>query len=151
MINPKYFLFKFNNLTNKIKLVTKGKTKKEINNNILSKSLNPTNEFILLTLNYIKEFGGKDPLNIIGGPIKISFQMLELRPNKLKIKYGDTINRKGKKDTDKRNAQMIFYTMEHLNNYGIRTDDLKKIVLLAITDKLEKRLLAPKLINQIYD
>ena len=33
MINPKYFLFKLNNKTNKIKLITKGKTKKEINNN----------------------------------------------------------------------------------------------------------------------
>ena len=43
----------------------------------------------------------------------------------------------------------LFYTIEHLEKNNIKLSDFKKIIKLAIDDKLEKRLLAPKTINQI--
>ena len=42
----------------------------------------------------------------------------------------------------------LYYTLPYLEKNKISTKDFKKIVQLAIDNKLEKRLLAPKTIDQ---
>ena len=73
---------------------------------------------------------------MVFGPIKveIEFYHFTLR-GAIKIKDSETRN------------NHLFYT-EKYNK--IKLKDLKKIVYLAINNKLEKRLLAPKLIDQIF-
>ena len=152
MIQNKYYLFKFNNLTNQIKSVVKSNSMTELKEKVIGKNIKQTDEIILLKLNKERAFKENiiDPLKLIAGPIKITFKIFVMTSSgNLKKKYEDTVNRQGKKDTDKRNAQMIYYTLDFYNKYGIRTDDLKKVAILAITNKLEKRFMAPKLITQI--
>ena len=152
MIKNKYYLFKFNNLTNQIKSVVKSNSMTELKQNVIGKNIKQTDEIILLKLSKERSFkeNTKDPLKLIGGPIKVTFKMFEMTSTgHIKTKYSDTINRRGEKETDKRNIQMLYYTLDFYNKYGIRTDDLKKIAFLAITNKLEKRPMAQKLITQI--
>ena len=54
-----------------------------------------------------------------------------------------------KKKEDKRDIQIIYYTLDYYKKNKIKTKDLKKIGELGFLNKLEKRLLAPKLITQI--
>lgn len=68
----------------------------------------------------------------------------------LKLKYEPIPNRKGEPDTDKRNSQFLYITKDYYQTKGIVQEDLEKVALLAIKYKLEKRPLAPKLINQIF-
>ena len=71
-------------------------------------------------------------------------------PIKVEINFFQITNR-GAIKTNKfetRNNH-LFYTIEHLEKNNIKLSDFKKIIKLAIDDKLEKRLLAPKTINQI--
>jgi hypothetical protein len=138
----KYYLFTYNN---KIKKVLDADNMKELKENITKKKAEPDNEYILLKLSKQKVYNSL----VSTGPIKLTFKIYELINNNLKLKYEKIKNRKGELDQDKRNAQFLYYTEEYYKKYGIRSDDLKKVCTLAIQNKLEKRLLAPKLITQI--
>ena len=135
----KYFFYKFNALTNKVSLINKGDKKSE-----LSKEVNKTiknqdkYQIMLLKIEKVKKWNSKIPANILGGPIKISFTFFDIT-KKLKIK----------KKEDKRAVQIVYYTLEYYEKNNIKLKDLKKVAELAFLNKLEKRLLAPKLITQI--
>ena len=77
--------------------------------------------------------------NSLGGPIKITFQFYELTSRG---------NLKKKKE-DPRAIQLVYYTLDYYLKNKIKSSDLVKLALLAFQNKLEKRLLAPKLITQI--
>lgn len=146
-IENKYYLFEFNPNKNKIKKLVSSKNIKKLKEQIIGKSINENNEFILLKLSKEKRFNESNKL--IGGPIKITVKIFEFLNNILIPKYEKILNRKGELDPDKRNAQFLFITKEYLDN-GINDKDLEKVALMAIKNNLEKRPLAPKLINQIY-
>ena len=71
------------------------------------------------------------PINMIGGPIKITFNFVN-------------------NEEDKRNVFKLFLDNKYLIKNNINDDDLFKVARLAINDKLEKRLLAPKLISDLF-
>lgn len=135
----KYFFYKINTLTNKISLINKGDKKTELSKEV-NKTLKNQDKYqiMLLKIEKVKKWNPKIPLNILGGPIKISFTFFDIT-KKLKIK----------KKEDKRAIQIIYYTLEYYEKNNIKLKDLKKVAELAFLNKLEKRLLAPKLITQI--
>lgn len=145
IIKEKYFLFKYNN---SIKKVISGNTMKEINTNH-----NISNESIIILVTLKKEpkftDNSTDKLNIIGGPIKITFKILVLsNTNKLKPKYEEQLNKKGEKDLDRRNAQYLYVSNKYyMDNRKVKKNHLKIIAELAIKNKLEKRPFAPKLLD----
>ncbi len=153
-INNKYLLFKFNPIKNKIKKITDGNKMSVIKENVIGKKISSDNEVILLKLSKEKKFNPNASNNLgklIGGPIKITFKIFEITAShSLKPKYEKLPNKKGELDSDKRNSQFLFITLEHYVNHGIKTSDMELVALLAAQFKLEKRLLAPKLIDQIY-
>lgn len=150
----KYFLISYNEAKNKIKTVLKSKKMETLKEQIKGKKVSPENQILLLKLSKEKNFkdNNKTGLNkLIGGPIKITFKMYQLTESMvLKKKYESTLNRKGEPDPDKRNAQFLFITKEYYQSNGVVQEDLEKVALLAFKNKLEKRPLAPKLINQIF-
>jgi hypothetical protein len=136
----KYFFYKINTLTNKVSLINKGDKKTELSKEV-NKTLKNQDKYqiMLLKIEKVKKWNPKIPANILGGPIKISFTFFDLT-KKLKIK----------KKEDKRAIQIIYYTLEYYEKNNIKLKDLKKVAELAFLNKLEKRLLAPKLITQIH-
>lgn len=123
----------------KIKLFDSSNNKKEIFNNLKKNiKLNSDYEIILITIKKVK-FNPKQPIKMIFGPIKVIINFFEITKRKsIKNNKFETRN------------NYLFYTDDYLKNNNIKISDFKKIVKLAIDDKLEKRLLAPKTINQIY-
>lgn len=164
-ISNKYWLIKYSPTKNKVKTVLKSKKMETLKEQIKGIKIGSNYEIILLKLSKVPNFkdaakpwlsepGDNQPksgLNkLIGGPIKITFKMYQLTDSMiLKPKYEPIPNRKGEPDPDKRNAQFLFITKEYYQTTGINQKDLEKVALLAVTNKLEKRPLAPKLINQI--
>jgi hypothetical protein len=154
----KYFLITFNETKNKTKTVLKSKKMETLKEDIRGKKISGENQIILVKLSKEKNFispeknDNKLGLNkLIGGPIKITFKMYQLTENMvLKQKYEPILNRKGEPDPDKRNSQFLYITKDYYQTKGINQQDLEKVALLAIKYKLEKRPLAPKLINQIF-
>lgn len=139
-IKYKYYMFKLNKDKNKINSVTKANSKEELNDKTKGKKLSLDNDIILLTLEKTKWTPTtKIPVNMLGGPIKVYLSFY-------------TISKKGKvikNKEDPRAVQFLFYTYDYYLKNKIKMDDLKKISKLAFANKLEKRLLAPKLITQI--
>jgi hypothetical protein len=167
-IKNKYFLLKYNVEKQKIKKLAESNTIRELKEKIIGKSINKDNEILLIKLskekNYSQPQGSKSnsgsKLFKIGGPIKITFKVYELSKSdnsddtiQLKPKYEKLTNKKGELDSDKRNGQFLYITLDYYNKNGplTKTSDLESIGLLAIQYKLEKRPLAPKLIDQIYN
>jgi hypothetical protein len=156
-INYKYYLFKF--YDNKISKILKCNKKSELKEKLVGKRLNIPQtgnvEFILVKLSKEKKFNPnekKSGLNgMIGGPIKITFKIMEINDNNImKPKYEKIKNSKGKNDPDKRNAQFVYIPMDYYENKGINNADIEQLSHWALLNKLEKRLLAPKLITQIF-
>ena len=76
---------------------------------------------------------------MIFGPIKVIINFFEITKRKsIKNNKFETRN------------NYLFNIDDYLKNNNIKINEFKKILKLAIDDKLEKRLLAPKTINQIY-
>jgi hypothetical protein len=155
----KYFLISYNETKNKVKTILKSKKMETLKEEIKGKKVSGKNQIILLKLSKEPNFNNSDKTTdnksglskLIGGPIKITFKMYQLTENMvLKLKYEPIPNRKGEPDTDKRNSQFLYITKDYYQTKGIVQEDLEKVALLAIKYKLEKRLLAPKLINQIF-
>jgi hypothetical protein len=137
-IKYKYYMFKLNKEKNKITLIIKANSKKEIRNT--SKQIKIENDIILIKLEKTKWTPTtKIPANMLSGPIKVFFSFYTINIKK-KI-------RENKEDP--RTVQFLFYTYDYYLKYKIKIDDLKKLSKLAFANKLEKRLLAPKLITQI--
>ena len=137
-IKYKYYMFKLNKEKNKITLIIKANSKKEIINT--SKQIKIENDIILIKLEKTKWTPTtKIPANMLSGPIKVLFSFYTINIKK-KI-------RENKEDP--RTVQFLFYTYDYYLKHKIKTDDLKKLSKLAFANKLEKRLLAPKLITQI--
>ena len=136
----KYTFLKKNIKTNKITLIIKGNSKTKLIKEFNKKNINTDYEIMLIKLDIMKEWhpDKKIPVNMIGGPIKIKFEFFNI-----------TSKNKLKKKEDKRDIQIIYYTLDYYRKNNIKTKDLKKIGELAFSNKLEKRLLAPKLITQI--
>lgn len=131
-------MFKLNKEKNKITLIIKANSKKEILNT--SKQIKIENDIILIKLEKTKWTPTtKIPANMLSGPIKVFFSFYTINIKK-KI-------RENKEDP--RTVQFLFYTYDYYLKYKIKIDDLKKLSKLAFANKLEKRLLAPKLITQI--
>ena len=135
----KYFFYKINTLTNKVSIINKGDKKSDLFKEV-NKTLKDQDKYqiMLLKIEKVKKWNPKIPANILGGPIKLSFTFFDIT-KKLKIK----------KKEDKRTIQIIYYTLEYYEKNNIKLKDLKKVAELAFLNKLEKRLLAPKLITQI--
>jgi hypothetical protein len=137
-IKYKYYMFKLNKEKNKITLISKANSKKEILNT--SKQHKIENDIILIKLEKTKWTPTtKIPANMLSGPIKVFFSFY-------------TVNIKNKireNKEDPRTVQFLFYTYDYYLKHKIKIDDLKKLSKLAFANKLEKRLLAPKLITQI--
>lgn len=154
-IKNKYVLFKFNKEKGKVKKITESKSISDLKENVIGKKIGENYEIILLKLSKEPKFNEKNinsPLGkLIGGPIKITFKIYSINENNiLKPLYEKTLNSKGEPDTDKRNSQYLYITLDHYKKNGIKTTDLKKVALLAFQYKLEQRPLAVKLIDQIY-
>ncbi len=154
-IKNKYVLLKYNKEKNKVKKITESKSMSGLKENIIGKKIGENYEIILIKLSKEPKYNEKNintPLGkLIGGPIKITFKVYSINENNvLKLAYEKTTNNKGEQDPDRRNSQYLYITLDHYKKYGIRTDDLEKIALLAFQYKLEKRPLAVKLIDQIY-
>ena len=137
-IKYKYYMFKLNKEKNKITLIIKANSKKEIMNT--SKQIKIENDIILIKLEKTKWTPTtKIPANMLSGPIKVLFSFYTIN-----IKKNIRENKE-----DPRTVQFLFYTYDYYLKHKIKTDDLKKLSKLAFANKLEKRLLAPKLITQI--
>ena len=137
----KYFFYKINALTNKVSLINKGDKKTDLSKEV-NKTLKNQDKYqiILLKIEKVKKWNPKIPANLFSpGPIKLSFTFFDIT-KKLKIK----------KKEDKRAIQIVYYTLEYYEKNNIKLKDLKKVAELAFLNKLEKRLLAPKLITQIH-
>lgn len=120
---------KNNNLKNIIK-----ETKTKINKN--KKFINNTIILLRLTKNIINTQNSL--LKIKTGPVKVEI-IFYIITKRFAIKI---------KDDDNRN-NFLFYTQKYLEKYKILQKDLQKIAKAAFNKKLETRLMAPKLINQI--
>jgi len=135
-VKNKYIFYKFNTKT--VLTIAKGINKKELIENMKDKKISDNYEVLLMKIEKKKEWTPKIPINMLGGPIKVSFSF-----------YTVTNKGKLKKQEDPRGIQIIYYTLDYYQKNKIKSEDLKKIALLAFLNKLEKRLLAPKLITQI--
>ena len=141
-IKYKYYMFKLNKEKNKIITIIRANSKKELNEKLKDKVKNTLeNDIILITLEKTKWTPTtKIPVNMLSGPIKVYFSFYIFDTLKKKI-------RKNKEDP--RSVQFLFYTYDYYLKNKIKIDDLKKLSKLAFSNKLEKRLLALKLITQI--
>jgi hypothetical protein len=135
-VKNKYIFYKFNTKT--VSTIAKGINKKELIENMKDKKISDNYDVLLMKIEKKKEWTPKIPINMLGGPIKVSFSF-----------YTVTNKGKLKKQEDSRGIQIIYYTLDYYQKNKIKSEDLKKIALLAFLNKLEKRLLAPKLITQI--
>ena len=140
----KYYLF-INKLSkNKISLIATHNNKKETFS-ILKKKIDKINpdkysdlSLVLIKITKVK-FNPEHPIKMVFGPIKVDINFFQLSK-----RGAITVNK-----YETRNNH-LFYTLKYLEKNKLKTKDFKKIVEIAITNKLEKRLLAPKTIEQIY-
>lgn len=129
---------------NKISLILKNSNKKEIffdfKEKYLAKIKKENYNIVTLILLKIKKvpYNPKQQIKMVFGPIKVEINFFEL-------------SKRGAIKTNKLETRNnhLFYTIKYLEEKKVSTKDFKKIVQLAIDNKLEKRLLAPKTIEQI--
>jgi len=150
-INYKYYLFKYHD--NKIKKVLRFNKRDEIKKELIGRKLNKDAEYILTKISKEKSYTENisNKLNIKLGPIKVVFKIMEINENGImKPKYEKLTNNKGKLDPDKRNAQFVYISMNYYEKNGIKSADIMEVSRWALLNRLEKRLLAPKFIDQIH-
>ena len=136
-IKNKYIMFKMNDKKT-VSSITKANTKEELKDNLKNKTIPLDTDIILITLektNWVPDT--KISINMLGGPIKVLFTFYTFKKSIKKNK------------DDPRAVQFLFYTYDYYLKNKIKINDLKKIANLAFQNKLEKRPLAKKLINQI--
>ena len=92
---------------------------------------------VLLKLTKQKIVKNESKIKLYTGPIKVEM-------------FNYKITKRGTiKLNEKSKSNLLFYTDKYLEKNKIKSKDLMKIGKAFDLDKLEKRLLAPKLINQI--
>jgi len=134
-IKNKYVVFKRDILKNKITKISKGNTKEEFLSPIKDKKFKENIELLVLTISKTDwKPETKIPVNMLGGPIKVTCSFLT---NTLKNKE------------EPRSIQLVYYTYDFYLKNKIKVSDLLKLAKLAFENKLEKRLMAVKLITQI--
>lgn len=154
-IANKYWLFKFNIEKNSVKKIGESNGIRKLKEQVIGHKLKNFNsyEFVLIKLSKEPKYNPLDKsalAKLIGGPIKLTIKMYGISESgTLKPKYEKLPNKKGELDSDKRNAQYLYYTQEYFDSNNIKSADLKQVALLACGNKLEKRPLAVKLITQI--
>jgi hypothetical protein len=135
-IKNKYIFFKYN--LNKVNKVCDSNTKDELKNKMKGKKIE--GDILLMKFQKKRDWSPttKIPVSMLGGPIKVLFEFYE-------------ISDKGvlKKKEDERSVQFIYYTYDYYLEHKINSEDLLKLAKLVFENKLEKRLMAPKLITQI--
>jgi hypothetical protein len=139
-IKNTYNFYKYNSNNNKVSIIKRGNDKEELIKDIIeNKKINNKDDIILLKIKPVKDYNPEKKVNLGGpiGPIKITFEIFKIKEEFEKIE-------------DKRAIQFLYYTDDYLKENKIKASDLKKVVELASNYKLETRLLAPKLINQIH-
>jgi hypothetical protein len=137
-IKNTYNFYKYNSNNNKVSIIKRGNDKEELIKDIIeNKKINNKDDIILLKIKPVKDYNPEKKTNYIGGPIKITFEIFKIKEEFEKV-------------DDKRAIQFLYYTDDYLKENKIKASDLKKVVELASNYKLETRLLAPKLINQIH-
>lgn len=139
-IKNTYNFYKYNSNNNKVSIIKRGNDKEELIKDITeNKKINNKDDIILLKIKPVKDYNPENKINLGGpiGPIKITFEIFKIKEEFEKI-------------VDKRAIQFLYYTDDYLKENKIKASDLKKVVELASNYKLETRLLAPKLINQIH-
>ena len=95
------------------------------------------NKMIVLKLTKQKKVINKSKLKLYTGPVKVEM-------------FSYNVTKRGTiKIDEKSKSNLLFYTQKYLDKNKINISDLKKIAKAFYLDKLEKRLLAPKLIDQI--
>lgn len=134
-IKYKYFLIFPNK---KFKIVDKNNNKAELfknaNKKLNKKKLIENTDFILLILEKNKNINSLAKT----GPVKVN------------IVFFKTSKRGAiKLDKKDKRSNLLFYTEDYLKKNKIKSKDLRKVAKAAFNNKLEKRLFAPKLINQI--
>jgi len=140
-IKSKYIFFKFNLINEKVSKITGSNSKKELNQKMKGKKISSDYHILLMKLEKKKEFSlTSKSSNSLGGPIKVTFTFYEL---------SSKMTRSLKKKEDPRAIQLVYYTLDYYLKNKIKSEDLIKLAFLAFKNKLEKRLLAPKLITQI--
>ena len=154
----KYWLFKINTEKNSVKKVGESNGIRELKFQIIGQKLKDFNsyEFVLIKLSKEPKYNPEDksPLaKLIAGPIKVTIKMYGITESgTLKPKYEKLPNKKGELDPDRRNSQYLYLTEAYYSeSNGSRnmSKDFKQLALLACTNKLEKRPLAVKLIDQV--
>ena len=134
-LKSKYFLFKQNGT--KISALVKAQTKAELKDKLKNKKLTEKDDIMLITLKKTTwDLNTKIPINMLGGPIKVLFSFYNLTPK----------NNLQKKE-DPRAIQFLFYTYDYYLKNKIKIEDLKRVGKKAFANSLEKRPLAPKLMN----
>ena len=138
-IKYKYYLvfpdknYKILSKNNNLRLLLKEGKQKIIKNK--DKYLNF--KIILLKLTKQKIIKNESKIKLFTGPIKVEM-------------FNYKITKRGTiKLNEKSKSNLLFYTEKYLLKNKIKIKDLMKISKAFDLDKLEKRLLAPKLINQI--
>ena len=133
----KYYLFIKKN--SKLLIFNNNSNKKLLFDSFKNKYINNYDGLNLILLKIYKvKYNPKQPIKMIFGPIKVEINFFELsKRGAIKTNKYETRN------------NHLFYTTEYLDNNKISKKDFKKIVTLAIDNKLEKRLLAPKTIDQL--
>lgn len=142
----KYYIYLLNKINNNIKEVANSNKKDEVINLFkkyikLKKPIsNETHDCILLKYQKVN-YNENQPIKMVFGPIKITISFYKIT-KRLSI----TDN----KDDNRNNH--IFLTIKFLekSNKNIKLKYMKKIIDYANNNKLEKRLLAPKTIDQIH-
>ena len=139
-----YYGYILNNNSKKFTKVVSGNNKKEIFNFLkkyTNKKFNDTKiELYNVVLIKIKkvEYNPNQPIKMVFGPIKLEIDFFEIT-KRFAIKTNNFENRNNH----------LFYTIKFLENNKISKKHFKKMIQLAINNKLEKRLLAPKTIDQL--
>lgn len=139
----KYYLFI--HYKNKIKLASNSNNKTDVfkifknkMQDIIKKENYHMVTLILLKISKVM-YDPNSKIGIIGGPIKIDINFFYLS-NRGAIKTNDN---------EKRNNH-LFYTPQFLEKNKVSKSHFKLIAEKAYLDKLEKRTLAPKTIEQIF-
>jgi len=138
-IKNKYIFFKFNLINEKVSKIVASNSKKELNQKIKGKNISNDSHILLMKFEKKTDFSlTSKSSSSLGGPIKVTFSFYELSSKGIL-----------KKKEDPRAIQLVYYTLDYYLKNKIKSKDLLKLALLAFQNKLEKRLLAPKLITQI--
>ena len=139
----KYYMFV--SYKNKFKFVGNSNSKVEIFKNFKKKYLEKINKKYYLETNLILlkltkvEFDPNKKIKLIAGPVKIDIVFFDLS------KRGAV-----KENPKEKRNNHLFYTPKFLEKNKISKKHFKLIVEKAFNNKLEKKLLAPKTIEQIF-